>query len=131
METDSLGDRMKAYEQAEAGRMFMPMLPVCVRVDGKAFHSWTRNLDRPYDKRLSDCMIETTEYLVDKTNARIGYTQSDEISLVLYSPDCDTVILRREDTQANVRVGQHGHGKIQPVGARSISVLLRPRTGVV
>jgi tRNA(His) 5'-end guanylyltransferase len=90
MSEDSLGDRMKFYEQAEAGRKFMPLLPVCARIDGKTFHSWTRGLERPYDKSLSDCMIETTEHLVDKTNACMGYTQSDEISLVMYSPSYET-----------------------------------------
>lgn len=84
---DSLGDRLKAAEQAEAGRKCDPALPLMCRLDGKAFHTFTRGLARPYDKRLSDLMIDTTKYLVDKTDARLGYTQSDEISLYWYNAD--------------------------------------------
>ncbi|MCA9560577.1 MAG: tRNA(His) guanylyltransferase Thg1 family protein [Myxococcales bacterium] len=89
MATDKtgLGDRMKMYERREAGRSLMPGLPVCVRIDGKRFSRWTDGLARPYDQRLSDLMIETTMALVEETNACIGYTQSDEISLVLYDDD--------------------------------------------
>lgn len=89
MATDKtgLGDRMKMYERREAGRSLMPGLPVCVRIDGKRFSRWTEGLARPYDQRLSDLMIETTIALVEETNACIGYTQSDEISLVLHDDD--------------------------------------------
>lgn len=83
---DSLGDRMKFYEKA-AGceEVFLPMLPIVVRLDGKAFHSFTKGLDRPFDERFRKLMVATTEFLVQYTNARIGYTQSDEITLIFYS----------------------------------------------
>ena len=79
---DDFGDRMKLYEQAEAGRRTLPLLPVCARIDGRSFSSWTRGLARPFDPGLSRAMVETTKTLVEETKARIGYTQSDEISLV-------------------------------------------------
>ncbi len=82
---DDLGDRMKMLEMVEAGRMLMPLLPTMIRLDGRSFHSFTRGLKRPYDERMSDIMIQTTKFLVEETNACIGYTQSDEISLVLNS----------------------------------------------
>ena len=85
--SDELGDRMKAYELREAKRSFLPLLPICVRIDGKRFSRWTRGLARPYDSRLSEVMMDTTAWLVEETGACIGYTQSDEISLVLYSDD--------------------------------------------
>lgn len=90
--SDALGDRMKSYEMAEAGRMLIPGLPVMLRLDGKAFHTFTKGLKRPYDERLSTLMTNTTKFLVEQTNALIGYTQSDEISLVLYtsSPESQT-----------------------------------------
>jgi tRNA(His) 5'-end guanylyltransferase len=78
---DTLGDRLKAQEQAEAGRKADSTLPLMCRLDGKAFHTFTRGLMRPYDTRLSDLMCDTTRFLVEKTNARLGYTQSDEITL--------------------------------------------------
>jgi len=83
----AFGDRMKSYEKREAGRRFLPMLPVCVRIDGKRFSRWTQGLKRPYDQRLSDLMVAVTVALVEQTGAVIGYTQSDEISLVLFSDD--------------------------------------------
>ena len=79
---DSLGDQMKAYENAFTSQKAMKGIPLLARLDGKAFHTFTKGLNRPYDERLSKCMIETTKYLVEKTHALIGYTQSDEISLV-------------------------------------------------
>lgn len=79
---DSLGDRMKRYESAETERRFMSLLPIYARIDGRSFSKFTRGLDRPYDARMSQCMIETTRFLVQHTNATVGYTQSDEISLV-------------------------------------------------
>lgn len=82
---DDLGDRMKMYESAEAGRRFMPMLPVLARIDGRAFHSFTRGMDRPFDAAFSSCMVETTAELVRETGACIGYTQSDEITLAWHS----------------------------------------------
>lgn len=80
--TDDLGDRMKAYERRETEQRFMNFAPVVARMDGRSFSQWTKGLKRPYDKRLSDVMIEVTRRLVADTGARIGYTQSDEISLV-------------------------------------------------
>jgi tRNA(His) 5'-end guanylyltransferase len=89
---DSLGTRMKFYETMAAAKRLMPLLPVMVRLDGVAFHTFTKGLERPYDKRLSQLMIDTTKYLVKETNARIGYTQSDEITLLLYSDEWDSQI---------------------------------------
>lgn len=84
---DDLGDRMKDYESAEAGRRLMEQLPVCARIDGKGFSKFTRELKRPYDERLSSLMIDTTRFLVEETTALAGYTQSDEISLLWYQAD--------------------------------------------
>ena len=87
METDALGDRMKMYERMGSPERFMPLLPVMVRIDGRAFHSFVQGLNRPYDERLSQMMIDTTKYLVQETNAVMGYCQSDEISLCYESTD--------------------------------------------
>lgn len=91
--SDEFGDRMKAYEAVEAGRRFIPLLPVYARIDGRGFSRFTRGMDRPFDPRLSDAMIDTTKYLVVETHARIGYTQSDEISLVWQQERYDSSII--------------------------------------
>lgn len=86
MRDDTLADRMKYFERVGAGHDKMdPDCPVVVRLDGRAFSSFTKGLERPYDARLSQLMIETTKYLVQLTNACIGYTCSDEITLILFS----------------------------------------------
>lgn len=84
MSTDDFGDRMKSYEQMETGK-FMPLLPIYARLDGKGFSKFTKGMSRPYDERMHACMVETAKYLVKETGAKIGYTQSDEISLVWHS----------------------------------------------
>lgn len=84
---DPLGDRMKLYEMAEAGRKLMPLLPILARLDGRGFSKFTQGLERPYDRRMSDLMIETTRFLVEETSACCGYTQSDEITLGWYADD--------------------------------------------
>lgn len=80
--TDDLGDRMKEYESRESARRFLPMLPVYARIDGRNFSAFTRDFRRPYDQIMSRAMIGTTRILVQETHAKIGYTQSDEISLI-------------------------------------------------
>ena len=80
-----LADRMKLYERMEAGRRLLPKLPICVRIDGRTFGTYTKPLRRPFDERLSALMIEVTRRLTQESGALIGYTQSDEITLVLYS----------------------------------------------
>lgn len=84
---DALGDRMKLYEAMESGRRFMPLAPILARIDGRSFSSFTCGMDRPFDRRMSDAMIETTVHLVRETGACMGYTQSDEISLAWHSTD--------------------------------------------
>lgn len=79
---DTLGDRLKAQEKVFAGRVLDTTLPVVMRLDGKAFHTFTRGLKRPFDERLSKLMVDTTAHLVEKTHAVVGYTQSDEITLI-------------------------------------------------
>ncbi len=78
-------------KKPEILRFYHLFLLWCV-FDGKAFHSFTKGLERPYDKRLTDLMVYTTKRLVEETCALIGYTQSDEISLLYYSGDYNSEI---------------------------------------
>src|SRR4029078_3343282 len=82
MSKDDFGDRMKRYVAAETERYFMPLLPIYARIDGRCFSGFTDGLQRPYDLRITRAMVQPTKFLVEQTPARIGYTQSDEISLV-------------------------------------------------
>lgn len=87
-----LASRMKDYEGRECGRKLIPLLPAMARIDGRCFSKFTKKMQRPYDKRLSDLMIATTNYLCEQSNATIGYTQSDEISLAWWASHYDSEI---------------------------------------
>lgn len=87
MEFKSLGNWCKWLEKNFSNDIMIPTLPVIIRLDGNNFHNWTKGLERPFDKNLVDLMTETTKFLVKETNAVVGYTQSDEITLILYSDD--------------------------------------------
>jgi len=87
---DSLGESCKLYESEANSKKFLPGLPLLARLDGRAFHTFVRGLNRPYDLKLMKCMHETTKYLVAEMNALLGYTQSDEISLLWYFPEANS-----------------------------------------
>ena len=85
MATDktSLGDRMKGYENINRNHLISRM-PVILRLDGKAFHTFTKGFDKPYDKIMAKSMESTMRYLCENIQGCVlGYTQSDEITLVL------------------------------------------------
>ena len=84
MDKTTLGDRIKSYEATTENRL-LPHLPIVVRLDGRSFSKFTKGMVTPFDKKFRQAMVEVTKYLVEQTHAKIGYTQSDEISLVLYS----------------------------------------------
>lgn len=87
MDFKTLGDYCKFLEKNFSNELMIPTLPVIIRLDGNNFHNWTKGLERPFDKQLNQLMIDTTKFLVKETNAVVGYTQSDEITLILYSDD--------------------------------------------
>jgi len=80
---DSLGDRMKTYEAVTKTRLVRRM-PVIIRVDGKAFHTLTAGMERPFDLSFVNCMHATAKALCAETqNADFAYVQSDEISVLV------------------------------------------------
>lgn len=83
MEKSNIGTRMKRYEHV--GRVeLMARTPVMIRLDGKAFHTYTKDFIRPFDEDLFRAMTDTMEYLVANIQGCVlGYVQSDEISLLL------------------------------------------------
>lgn len=81
---DELGRRMKEYYENIPKIKLMRRTPVIIRIDGKAFHTFTRGFKKPFDEILIKSMQKTTEYLCEKIQGCVlGYTQSDEISLLL------------------------------------------------
>lgn len=81
---DALGDRMKLnYE--DRTRIFLPRRTyTIIRIDGKAFHTYTRGLKRPFDDGLIQDMDQTAAYLCKNImGSKFAFVQSDEISILL------------------------------------------------
>lgn len=88
---DELGERMKGQYEERSRSFLTRRNYTIVRLDGKAFHTYTRGLNRPYDIPLQEDMLETTRYLLDNLQGSVfGYCQSDEISLLFQDFKKDT-----------------------------------------
>ena len=62
---DELGKRMKGYYENIPKIKLMRRTPVIIRIDGKAFHTFTRGFKKPFDEILIKSMQETTKYLCE------------------------------------------------------------------
>ena len=81
---DELGKRMKENYEERSRTKLMRRTPVALRIDGKAFHTFTQGLNKPFDKILVQSMQKTMKYLCENIQGCVfGYTQSDEITLIL------------------------------------------------
>lgn len=81
---DDLGTRMKEYYEQIPKTKLIRRTPVAIRIDGKAFHTFTRGFKKPFDEILCTAMQETMKYLCENIQGCVlGYTQSDEITLIL------------------------------------------------
>lgn len=81
---DELGDRMKEYYENRTRASLPRRTYTIIRIDGKAFHTYTKGLKRPFDEALIQDMDTTTKYLCKNIQGvKLGYVQSDEISLIL------------------------------------------------
>lgn len=117
MDKTTLSNRMKGYESASKTKL-LRRTPVIIRIDGKAFHTWTKKLkhldfsltESPFSEAMHICMIDTTKALVNEIqNAVIGYTQSDEISILL-------------NDWKNLETDQWFDGNIQKIASVSASI---------
>ena len=87
MRKDNLGDRMKSYENITRTYLSSRM-PIIIRIDGKAFHTFTKGFKKPFDDILMRAMEETAAVLCrDIEGVKVAYTQSDEISLLITNND--------------------------------------------
>lgn len=83
MKADGLGDRMKRYEDVPRTRLTR-RVPVMMRLDGKAFHTFTSHMPRPYHRPFHEMMWSAARYLCEHIQgARLAYVQSDEITVLL------------------------------------------------
>jgi tRNA(His) 5'-end guanylyltransferase len=85
---DELGDRMKDFYEDRTRFKLARRTNTIIRIDGKAFHTYTKGLERPFDLGLIEDMNKTTEYLCQNIQgAKFGYVQSDEISILITDYD--------------------------------------------
>lgn len=81
---DDLGVRMKTFYEQIPKTKLMRRCPVAIRIDGRAFHTFARGFQKPFDEVLIKSMQETMKYLCENIQGCVlGYTQSDEITLIL------------------------------------------------
>ena len=81
---DDLGVRMKEFYEQIPKTKLMRRTPVAIRIYGRAFHTFTRGFQKPFDEILIKSMQETMKYLCENIQGCVfGYTQSDEITLIL------------------------------------------------
>lgn len=81
---DELGKRMKLFYEEISKTRLMRRVPVAIRIDGKAFHTFTKGFQKPFDEVLIKSMQDTMKYLCENIQGCVlGYTQSDEITLIL------------------------------------------------
>lgn len=84
MDKSELAARMKNFYENPAKTQLLRRMPVAIRIDGKAFHTFTRGFQKPFDPVLMDAMQRTMKYLCENIQGCVfGYTQSDEITLIL------------------------------------------------
>jgi len=107
---DALSERMKTYYESVT-RYFLPKRTyTIIRIDGKAFHSYTVGLDKPFDDGLMNDMDETAKYLCKNIQgAKLAFVQSDEISILVTDFD-------------NINTSPWFNGNIQKIASVSASM---------
>lgn len=87
MDISDLAERMKGYEKRN--RYYLQRrMPVILRLDMRAGHSFTKGFERPFDEVFIKSMQETAQYLCENIqNCKLSYQQSDEITLLLVDYD--------------------------------------------
>lgn len=86
-----LGNRMKQYESVQTSNCLMRRMPVIIRVDGRAFHTLTASMDKPFDQLFMDWMVDSAKSAAEEMQGfKCGYVQSDEASFLLTDFDSFT-----------------------------------------
>ena len=82
-----LGTRIKKYEQC-SDITLLPRGYIVIRVDGKSFHTFTKGMEKPFDQKFIDAMVNTGIRCSRKMQGfKMGYHQSDEFTFILSDMD--------------------------------------------
>lgn len=83
IKTNTLDGRMKTYEYVTRNYLTLGC-PKIIRLDMRAGHTFTKGFKKPFDDVFSKSMIAATKKLCEEINGAVmGYTQSDEISIII------------------------------------------------
>lgn len=87
---DSLGDRMKSNYEDRQRFYLIRRMPVIIRLDGKCFHNFTKQMQKPFSSVLRDWFIDAVQELMSNIpGVKCAYLQSDEVSILV--TDYDTL----------------------------------------
>jgi len=95
--TQDLGTRLKSYE-SDFETIISNEQHIVVRIDGHKFSTFTKSFKKPFDTILANTMVQTTEALVEEFKVSTGYTQSDEITLII--PSYKNIIVDNRRTKS-------------------------------
>lgn len=85
----NIGDRIKRYEAASNIRL-TPRSCLFIRVDGKSFHTYCKNKNKPFDNELIKAMQVAAQKTAKQMQGfKLAYVQSDECTFML--TDFDTL----------------------------------------
>ena len=129
-----IGNRMKENYEDRARFYLTRRTPVIIRIDGRAFHTYTRGLEKPFDQGLMRAMLDSAEFAAEQMQGfKIGYMQSDEVSFLLTDYDqlntqawFDYNKSKIETIAASAMTAKfndiHDHDKIAMFDARSFNI---------
>jgi tRNA(His) guanylyltransferase len=138
-----IGDRMKANYEDRSRHLLVRRMPVVVRVDGKAFHTFTRGMAEPFDGSLVTAMVSAAQRVAEEMQGfKVGYIQSDEASFLLTDYDglqteawfgyvkskVETISASVMTAAFNLFMGDYGCRKLAHFDARAFNI---PREEVV
>ena len=85
---DAMGDRLKNNYENRSKTFLIRRSYHFIRLDGKAFHTYTRKCKRPFDLELMEDMDLTAKYLLERIQgAKCAFVQSDEITILFTDND--------------------------------------------
>ncbi len=88
MSKDAIGDRFKNNYEGPARHLLTHRTPVVVRIDGRAFHTFTRDFCKPFDRKLIDMMVLSAIHVfTEMQGCKMAFIQSDEASFILTDYD--------------------------------------------
>lgn len=98
-----LGDKFK---QLEKESIILSPFFLIVRCDMRGGTKFTKNLQKPFDKKFTDAMKSMQEKMHSIYRPTLSYTQSDEISFIFFEAKNDVLFNLRRDKIISLTAAQ-------------------------